>query len=140
MTGRQHRPDAGERAALSALVAIIAVFLAATSIVVAEGGRRLSNISRAEDLASEAARAAASSLDVNALALGESRIDASDMDGARAAASRLLDRSGDDVRFRIEVSPTGRSVVVEVVVEADSVVPGFDVRGYGRHRAQVVQP
>ncbi len=135
----ERRPGAtAERGALSAFVAIIAIFFVVTSIVLADGARRLSNISRAEDLASEAARAAAATLDVGDLAAGETRIDLAVDDGATAQAAQLLAASGDDVDFRVQVADDRRSVRVDVIVNGESILPGFDVRGHGSHIARVI--
>lgn len=144
MTGRLSRrrtsaKSSAERGALSAFVAIVAIFFVATSLVVADGARRLSNISRAEDLASEAARAAAATLDVGGLATGLSVIDIAD-DGAAVQVEHLLARSGDDVDFQVQVAEDRRSVRVDVIVNGESMVPGFDIRGYGSHTAQVIEP
>ena len=129
-----------ERGSLSAFVAIIAVFFVAISVVVADGARRLSNISRAEDLASEAARAAAATLDVGALAAGRATIDLNEGDGAMIQAEQILVASGDDVDFQIEVAEDRLSVRVDVIVQGTAMLPGFDIRGYGSHTARVIEP
>ncbi len=129
-----------ERGSLSAFVAIIAVFFVAISVVVSDGARRLSNISRAEDLASEAARAAAATLDVGALATGRATIDLDESDGARIQAQRILAASGDDVDFQIEVAEDRLSVRVDVIVQGTAMLPGFDIRGFGSHTARVIEP
>jgi len=134
------RIGGSERAALSVFVGLVAVFFVAMSFLVAEGARRLSNISRAEDLASEAARAAAATLDVGALALGEPLIDADAEDGAIKQAERLLAASGDRIEFRVVVAADAASVKVDVIVLGDSLFPGFDIRGHGSHTAQVIDP
>lgn len=131
---------ASERGSLSVFVAILAVFLVMIAAVVGEGGRRLANISRAEDLASEAARAAAATLALGSLATGQPTIDQDSLDGAEFQAEQILLRAGDDVEFQVMVSPSGRSVEVQVIVQADSILPLFDIRGYGSHRAQVIDP
>lgn len=129
-----------ERGSLSVFVAILAVFLVMIAVVAAEGGRRLANTSRAADLASEAARAAAATLEPGSLATGDPRIDANPTDGAAYQAEQILLQSGDDVQFQVNVSPSGRTVEVSVIVQADSVLPLFDIRGYGSHQAQVIDP
>lgn len=129
-----------ERGSLSAFVAIVAVFFVAISVVVADGARRLSNISRAEDLASEAARAAAATLDVGALAAGRAAIDLNEGDGAKIQAQQILAASGDDVDFQIEVAEDRLSVRVDVIVQGTAMLPGFDIRGFGSHTASVVEP
>lgn len=131
---------AGERASVSTFVALMAVFFLGLALLVAAGGQRLSNISRAEDLASEAARAAAASLDVGDLAVGVTAIDVEDIDGAQVHARRVLEASGDQVDFRVQVAADRRSVRVDVIVHSTSLVPGFDVRGHGTHVARVVEP
>ena len=129
-----------ERGSISVFFAVLVIFFIAMAGVVAEGSRRLGNISRAQDLASEAARAAAATLQVAALAEGNTLIDQGAEDGAVHQASRLLERSGEDVQFEIDVAPSGRSVVVWVIVEETSWIPGFDIDGYGTHTAQVIDP
>lgn len=129
-----------ERGSLSAFVAIIAIFFIAISIVLADGARRLSNISRAEDLASEAARAAAATLDVGELAAGRPSIDVRDGDGAALQAERILVASGDDVDFQVRVAEDRRSVRVDVIVNGVAILPGFDIRGHGSHTARVIEP
>ena len=129
-----------EQGSMSAFVAILAVFFVALALLVADGGRRLANISRAEDLASEAARAAAATLDVGALARGEALVDQAGDDGAQAEAARLLRLAGDEVEFRVVVAEDRRSVRVDVVVHGTAVVPGFDIRGHGTHTARVIEP
>lgn len=130
-----------ERGSLSAFVAIIAIFFVAISVTLADGARRLSNISRAEDLASEAARAAAATLDVGDLASGRATIDVHDDDsGAEAQAARILAASGDDVDFQVVVGDDRRTVRVDVIVNGTSLLPGFDIRGYGSHTARVIEP
>lgn len=133
-------PIERERGSLSAFVAIIAVFFVAISLTLADGARRLSNISRAEDLASEAARAAAATLDVGELAAGRATIDRNEADGAALQAERILDAAGDDVDFRIVVAEDRRSVRVDVIVQGTAVLPGFDIRGHGSHTARVIEP
>ena len=129
-----------ERGSLSAFVAIIAVFFIAISIVLTDGARRLSNISRAEDLASEAARAAAATLDVGELAAGRASIDLSEGDGAELQAQRILAASGDDVDFQVTIADDRRSVRVDVIVNGAAILPGFDIRGHGSHTAGVIEP
>jgi hypothetical protein len=129
-----------ERGSVSVFFAVLVIFFIAMAGVVAEGSRRLGNISRAQDLASEAARAAAATLQVTALAEGNTLIDQNAEDGAVRQASELLERSGEQVRFEIDVSPSGRSVAVWVIVEETSWIPGFDIDGFGTHTAQVIDP
>ena len=129
-----------ERGSLSAFVAIVAIFFVAISVTLADGARRLSNISRAEDLASEAARAAAATLDVGALAAGRTVIDVGEGDGATVQAERVLAASGDDVDFQVRIADDRRSVRVDVIVNGASILPGFDIRGHGSHTAGVIEP
>lgn len=131
-----------ERGSLTAFFAVMFVLLMAMAVLLAEGGRRLSNISRAEDLASEAARAAASTLDPASIAVGDPRINGSGDGGkARDVADQMLARSGTNADIsRFEISVSGRSVFVEVTVRATSVVPGFSVDGTGTHTAQILEP
>ena len=125
---------------MSLFFAILVIFFMLMAGVVAEGARRLGNISRAQDLASEAARAAAATLRVDALAEGQTLIDATSEDGAVRQASLLLDASGEDIDFAVDVSPSGRSVLVTVRVREESWIPGFDIDGFGTHTAQVIDP
>lgn len=129
-----------QRGSVSVFFAVLVIFFIAMAGLVAEGSRRLGNISRAQDLASEAARAAAATLQVTALAQGNTIIDWSSEDGAVQQARLLLEHSGEDIRFEIDVAPSGRSVSVSVVVEETSWIPGFDIDGYGTHTAQVIDP
>jgi hypothetical protein len=129
-----------ERGSLSAFVAIVAIFFVAISVVLSDGARRLSNISRAEDLASEAARAAAATLDVGALATGRATIDLNESDGAMIQVEQILAASGDDIDFRIEVAEDRLSVRVDVIVQGTAMLPGFDIRGFGSHTARVIEP
>lgn len=131
-----------ERGSLTVFLAVMVVLLIGMAVLLAEGGRRLTNISRAEDLASEAARAAASTLDPASIAGGDPRINASGEIGkAREVADQLVHRSGANAGIsRFEVSASGRSVFVEVTVRATSVVPGFSVDGTGTHTAQILEP
>jgi len=131
-----------ERGSLSVFFAVLFVLLIAVAVLLAEGGRRLSNISRAEDLASEAARAAAATLDPVTIAGGDPQINGSGEIGkAREVADQLLDRSGTNADLsRFEISSSGRSVVVEVTVRGTSIVPGFSIDGTGTHTAQVIEP
>lgn len=127
-----------ERGSLSFMFAVVSLFLFSLVLMVTEGGRKLANISLAEDLASEAARAAAATVDVGSIAQGEPRIDSS-ADGARAEAERVLLRSSAEVALvDFEVGDGATDVRVVVRVSADSILPGFDVSGVASHTARVI--
>ena len=129
-----------ERGSISAVFAVLVIFFIAMAGVLAEGSRRLGKISRAQDLAAESARAAAATLDVRALAEGDTVIDRSSVDGAWNHVSQLLERVGADVRFGVDVAPSGRSVSVWVIIDETSWIPGFDIDGFGTQTAQVIDP
>ena len=129
-----------DRGTITAMIAVLAVFFFAMALMVGEGGRKLGNISRAQDVASEAARAAAATLDIDSLASGSPRID-TNADRAKAQADLIITAAGAEVElvdFRVNLSAT--NVFVEVRVEGVSVFPGFDISGTGSHTAQVIDP
>ena len=129
-----------DRGTITALIAVLSVFFFAMALMVAEGGRKLGNISRAQDVASEAARAAAATLDVDSIASGGPRID-TNADRAKAQAELIITGAGAEVElvdFRIDLGAT--NVFVRVRVDGASVFPGFDISGTGSHTAQVIDP
>lgn len=129
-----------DRGAITAMIAVLSVFLFAMAFMVAEGGRKLGNISRAQDVASEAARAAAATLDIDSLASGSPRIDTNG-DRARGQAERIIDSAGIEVELvDFRVDPNRTNVYVRVRVDGDSLFPGFDVSGMGSHTAEVIDP
>ena len=126
-----------ERGVITAMFAVLAVFLVLIISVVAEGGRKLSNLSQAEDIAAEAARSAAATLDVSEIANGLARID--DVDNrARSQAEKVVAIVPGAIIEGFEVSDD--SVLVVVRVSGESFLPGFDIDGVGRHRAQAFDP
>jgi len=130
--------ERSERGSVSIFLALIIVAFVAMSLVLADGARRLGNISRAEDLASEVARAAAATLDVSALAAGSSQL--AEQDDLEAQATIVLDAVSNARLISIRVGDSGRFVDVIVEVRGTSIVPGFDVTAQGRHSAQIVDP
>ncbi|MDA9359703.1 hypothetical protein N9R50_00850 [bacterium] len=126
-----------ERGVITAMFAVLAVFFVLIISLVAEGGRKLSNLSQAEDIAAEAARAAAATLDLDQIASGVGAID--QVDGrAQAQAEAIVSYVPGAVLERFVI--TGDSVFVSVRVSADSYLPGLDIDGVGSHRAQVFDP
>jgi hypothetical protein len=126
-----------ERGVITAMFAVLAVFFVLIISLVAEGGRKLSNLSQAEDIAAEAARAAAATLDLDQIASGLGVIDQVD-DRAQAQAEAIVSYVPDAVLERFVI--TGDSVFVSVRVSADSYLPGLDIDGVGSHRARVFDP
>lgn len=137
--GFDHRPQRAraERGVLTAMFAVLAVFFFLIVSVVAEGGRKLDNLSRAEDLASEAARAAAATLEVDRIADGLAVIDEVD-DRARIEAEKVVAVAGDASIEDFEVGVD--SVLVVVRVSGQSFLPGLDIDGVGSHRALAFDP
>ncbi len=121
---------------MTPMFAILAIALFAMAAFVAEGGRKLGNISRAQDVASEAARAGAATLDLNSIADGQTRID---RDGAQAQILAIVEAAGDDVQY-VDSRITDFTVWVSVEVDGTSWIPSFDISGRGTHTAQVVDP
>lgn len=128
---------ADERGVITAMFAVLAIFFFLIVSVVAEGSRKLSNLSRAEDIAAEAARSAAATLDLDQIANGVVAIDL--VDGrARTEADKIVSSvPGAEIEgFVVDID----SVVVVVRVRGDSYLPGFDIDGVGRHRALALDP
>lgn len=129
-----------ERGSVTVMVAVLSLFLFALAFMVAEGSRKLGNISRAQDVASEAARAAAATLDADSLADGSPLIDEDD-DRARRQAEMIIDAAGPQVELlEFDIVGGGTAAFVRVRVDSSSYFPGFDVSGTGSHRAQVIDP
>jgi len=122
---------------VTAMFAVLAVFLFLIASVVAEGGRKLSNLSRAEDVAAEAARSAAATLDLGRIADGVAVVDENG-DRARNEAEKVVAvaPNASIEGFRI----AGDSVTVVVRVSGESFLPGFDIDGVGSHRALAFDP
>ncbi len=127
----------GERGVITAMFAVLAIFFFLIVSVVAEGGRKLSNLSLAEDVAAEAARSAAATLDLDLIADGVAAIDEGD-DRALTEAQKVVDAvPGAEIDdFLI----TADSVVVVVRVRGDSFLPGLNIDGVGSHRALAFDP
>lgn len=129
--------DRTERGVITAMFAVLAVFFVLIIALVAEGGRKLSNLSQAEDIAAEAARAAAATLDLDQVAEGVAAIDLVD-ERARGEADLIVTLIPGASIERFDV--TGDSVFVSVRVSGDSYLPGLDIDGVGSHRAQALNP
>ena len=121
---------------VTAMFAVLAVFLLLIVSVVAEGGRKLSNLSQAEDIAAEAARSAAATLDLDHIADGVAVIDETDRALAEADKVVAVVPGAEILRFEI----AGDSVLVVVRLSGESFLPGFDIDGVGSHRAQAFDP
>ena len=120
------RRTSSERGVVTAMFAVLAVFLLLIISVVGEGGRKLSNLSQAEDLAAEAARSAAATLDLGQIANGVAAIDQVD-DRARVEAEKVVAVVPGAEIERFEIA--NDSVVVIVRVSGESFLPGFDIDG-----------
>lgn len=131
------RRTSSERGVVTAMFAVLAVFLLLIISVVGEGGRKLSNLSQAEDLAAEAARSAAATLDLGQIANGVAAIGQVD-DRARVEAEKVVAVVPGAEIERFEIA--NDSVVVIVRVSGESFLPGFDIDGVGSHRAQAFDP
>ena len=130
------RTAGDERGVLTAMFAVLAIFFILIISVLAESGRKLNNLSRAEDLASEVARAAAATLDIEEIARGNAVID--DSDRPREQADLIVD-AFDDVSIESFVV-NGDRVSVQVRVAATSFIPGFNIDGVGSHTALALNP
>mgnify|MGYP000512608544 CR=1 FL=1 len=126
-----------ERGVVTAMFAVLAVFLVLIISVVAEGGRKLGNLSQAEDIAAEAARAAAATIDVDQLAAGLAVVDEGD-NRARVEAAKVV--AVVPAASIEDFIVTGDSVTVVVRVSGDSFVPGLNIDGVGSHRALAFDP
>jgi len=127
----------GERGVMTAMFAVLSIFLFLVVSVVAEGGRKLSNLSRAEDVAAEAARSAAATLNLDLIADGLAQVDETG-DRARLQAELIVNPvPGASIE---DFVVTGDSVVVRVRISQDSFVPGLNIDGVGSHRASAFDP
>jgi len=126
-----------ERGVVTAMFAVLAVFFVLIISVVAEGGRKLGNLSQAEDIAAEAARAAAATIDVDQLAAGLAVVDEGD-NRARVEAAKVV--AVVPAASIEDFIVTGDSVTVVVRVSGDSFVPGLNIDGVGSHRALAFDP
>lgn len=138
-----HR-SARERGAISTLFAVLLVFFMLIIATLGEAGRKLNNLGRAEDVASEVARAAAATLDLDAIANGVARIDVAAPDSsagrAREEADKVLVTLGDDNVSIEDFDVTGDTVTVRVRVSGTSFLPGFSLDGVGSHSAVAFDP
>ena len=137
MTISQAQQTDCERGSITVFFVVIAIAFFAVVSLVAEGSRRLGNLSRAEDIASEAARAAAATLDPNSVSGGSSFIDLVD-DRARKQAEMIVDDIPDAEIERFDISP--QRVFVVVRVRGTSFVPGLNIDGVGSHEAFAFDP
>lgn len=119
-----------ERGAITLLFVLLAVAFFGVISLVAEGGRKLENLGIAEDLAAEAARSAAATLDLDEVAQGNAVIDEA---RAEAAAEEIVATNSSASIVEMSVSP--ESVFVAVEVSGSSFLPGFSINGVGSHRA-----
>lgn len=137
----KHPQARRERGVITAMFAVLAVFFFLIIAVVAEGGRKLGNLSRAEDIAAEAARAAAATLDISSLSQGQAIIDGADEEGrARTAAIAIVSRFQDASIERFDIEDPATAVLVVVRISETSVLPGLDIDGVGSHRATAIDP
>lgn len=126
-----------ERGVITAMFAVLAVFFFLIVSIIADGSRKLDNLSRAEDIASEAARSAAATLDLALIADGVAVIDVGG-DRARLEADKVVAVVPGASIESFVVSDD--SVFVAVRVSGASFLPGFDVDGVGSHRALAFDP
>lgn len=124
-----------DRGSVTLLFVILAAAFVTMAFMVVEGGQKLGNISRSQDLASEAARAAAASIDLDELALGEPRINQDD--AVRRMTEILAFAGGTDVTWSYDFVDS-RTVEVRVKVSGSSWIPGFNLEGNGLHRASAI--
>jgi len=137
-----HTPTRNERGAVTAMFAVLLVFLMLIIAVLGEAGRKLNNLSQAEDLASEAARAAAATLDVNLIADGVARIDVvgdTNAGRAREQAELVVSQVSSATIESFDVVDDDR-VVVRVRVSGTSFLPGFSLDAVGGHSAAAFDP
>lgn len=124
-----------ERGSVTLLFVIVAAAFVTMAFMVVEGGQKLGNISRSQDLASEAARAGAASVDLDSLATGRPTI-------ARATAEQrmteIMDFAAADGVTWTWVLIDPQTIEVRVKVAESSWIPGFNLEGNGVHRASVI--
>lgn len=136
------RSRTNDRGAVTTLFAVLLVFLMLIIAVLGEAGRKLNNLSQAEDLASEAARAAAATLDVNLIADGVARIDVV----GETNTGRALMQAELVVATVMSASIESFEIVdddrvrVRVRVRGTSFLPGFSVDAVGGHTAAAFDP
>jgi len=126
-----------ERGAITAMFVVLAMFFFGIISILAEGGRKLGNLGLAEDLAAEAARAAAATLDLDEIANGVAVIDQVD-DRAREQAQAVVDATPN--ASIVFFGADDESVTIAVRVDGTSFIPGFDVGATGQHRALALDP
>jgi len=125
----------GERGSVTLLFVILAAVFVSMAFMVVEGGQKLSNISRSQDLAAEAARAGAASIDINELAVGQPRINVTD---AEQRMTEILDFAGGAGVTWTYALIDPQTIEVKVKISQSSWIPGFNLEGNGMHRASVV--
>lgn len=126
-----------ERGSVTVFFVILAVGFFAVVSVLAEGGRRLNNLSQAEDIAAEAARSAAATLNVDQIAEGVAAID-SEGGRARIEAEKIVSAVPNAEIEMFEAN--SQRVLVVVRVRGSSFVPGLDIDGVGSHVALALDP
>lgn len=137
----KHPKSLRERGVITAMMAVLAIFFFLIIAVVAEGGRKLGNLSQAEDLAAEAARAAAATLDTNSIGQGQALIAGTDEDGrARTAALNIVNRFRGASLERFDIEEPATAVLVVVRISEPSILPGLNIDGVGSHRASALIP
>jgi len=138
MTGcdsRNERDLGNERGSVTLLFVILAAVFISLAFMVVEGGQKLTNIGRSQDLAAEAARAGAASIDIGELAAGEPRISVSD---AERRMTEIIDFAGGPGVTWTYALVDPQTIEVRVKISQSSWIPGFNLEGNGFHRASVV--
>lgn len=130
------RSEGTERGSVTLLFVILAAVFISMAFMVVEGGQKLANISRSQDLAAEAARVGAASVDLNALASGSPRINEPD---AVARIGEIIKFVGDTrVTWTHRLLDGDETIEVQVKITEASWIPGFSLEGNGLHRASVI--
>lgn len=126
-----------DQGSVTLLFVILAAVFISMALMVVEGGQKLTNISRSQDLAAEAARVGAASLDLEALAQGKPRIDETQ---ANERISEIMSFVNDPtVTWTASVVDLDEQTIeVRVTISEASWIPGFDLEGKALHRASVV--
>jgi len=134
----KHDPSHNDRGVITAMFAVLSIFLVLFIAVLAEGGRKINNLGRAEDIAAEAARAAAATLDVDQVGQGVGVINTED-GRAQEQALAIIQLAGLDASLE-GFDVDGDRVTVAVRVSGRSFLPGFDIDGVGSHEATAFNP
>jgi len=136
-----HLPNGGsarcrhsERGTVTAMVAIFAVAVVASVLLLFDASRRLNAMTSAQDLASETARYAAAFIDEDSVWSGTASIS----DEAESEAIAFAQAAGAS-EVVIEVAADGQSVIATITIDGGTpLIPGFDLEGTGQHRALVI--